>query len=516
MNSFDFTPNRRDIFSHAVTTGPWNMHRLGLQVVISAHNAEPWIERCLASVELAMARHPWILIVVDDGSTDDTLKLIVNHPSQADRVIVRSYPKAANVSIAKNRAFALTLRHADRYPAILPMDADDEMTPERATHLLPFAVFGGHRCVFGDYRYVCPDNPERHDTVIQASPELIPEGKFGPPMTLFHQSLMPRNGRLFREDMEAFSDCALWHQWEQDGVNIVPAPGAVVHLYHFREGSTSNPDDKERLERNIEKYVGIRDAIRSGVEVIREEEPKVSAVMLTGKCTERYALARVAVQCFFDQTWGNRELVIVNHGDQSLVNGDPRIREVRIDRPDDMTLGEMRNLSLDQASGDYVIQWDDDDWHHPKRIETMMEWRDKGQVIALRWQTRINLLTGSVYYNECKTGQQMSILHHAGEPFRYPRMDCREDTVFMGQFSRKCVIDNAPHEPLGPMLYVRTFHAMNIWHEEHVMRHLAGTKGVREINGIDEPQMAEIEALYDKYIQQAKNTLNPMLVTTAV
>lgn len=151
------------------------MHCLDLQVVISAHNAEPWIERCLASVELAMARHPWILIVVDDGSADDTLKLIVNHPSQADRVIVRSYPKAANVSIAKNRAFALTLRHADRYPAILPMDADDEMTPERVTHLLPFAVFGGHRCVFGDYRYVCPDNPERHDTVIQASPELVPE-----------------------------------------------------------------------------------------------------------------------------------------------------------------------------------------------------------------------------------------------------------------------------------------------------------------------------------------------------
>lgn len=504
MNSFDFTPHHDRHGPHYnLAGGPWNMHRLGLQVVISAHNAELWIERCLASVQIAMARHPWILVITDDGSSDSTLKLAVNHPSAADRVIVRSFPKAANVSIAKNRAFALALRHADRYPAILPMDADDEMTPERVSHLLPFAVMGGHRCVFGDYEYVCPDDSERHGTVIQATPELIPEGKFGPPMTLFHQSLIPRDGTLFREDMEAFSDCALWAQWKADGIDIVPAPGAVVHRYHFREGSTSNPEDKKRLDRNIETYMTIRDAINEGVSVTRDEQPKVSALMLTGKCPERYALARVAIESFHDQSWDNRELVIINHGDESLANGDPRIREIRIDRPADMTLGDMRNLSLDLAQGDYVLQWDDDDWHHPKRMETMMEWRDRGQVIAIRWQVRINLRTRSAYYNKCDTGQQMSILHKAGEPFRYPRMNRREDTMFLGQFSRKCVIDNAPHEPLGPMLYVRTFHDMNIWHEEHVMRHLAGKENEREINDADDRTLREIEARYAE--QLAKN-----------
>lgn len=458
-----------------------------------------------------MAMHPWILIVADDGSTDETLKLVTNHPSSADRVIVRSFPKARNVSVAKNRAFALALRHADRYPAILPMDADDEMTPERVTHLLPIAVMGGHRCVFGDYEYVCPDDPERHETVIRASLDLIPEGKFGLPMTLFHESLIPRDGQLFREDMEAFSDCALWTKWTAEGVAIIPASGAVVHRYHFREGSTSNPSNKERLDRNIEKYIAIRDAIYAGVEVVRDEQPQVSALMLTGKCPERYALARVAVQCFQDQTWENRELVIVNHGNESLANGDPRIREIRIDRPADMTLGDMRNLSLDLAQGEYILQWDDDDWHHPKRMQTMMDWRDQGQVVALRWQVRLNLLSRSVFYNNCDGGQQMSILHRAIEPFRYPRMNSREDTMFLGQFSRKCVIDNAPHESLGPMLYVRMFHAMNIWHEGHVMRQLAGTKGVRDINDEDDAQLREIEKLYSKFVAMIAGAAEPAL-----
>jgi hypothetical protein len=32
------------------------------------------------------------------------------------------------------------------------------------------------------------------------------------------------------------------------------------------------------------------------------------------------------------------------------------------------TLGTLRGLSLDVATGEIVCQWDDDDCHHPDRI----------------------------------------------------------------------------------------------------------------------------------------------------
>ena len=97
----------------------------------------------------------------------------------------------------------------------------------------------------------------------------------------------------------------------------------------------------------------------------------VSAVMITGKHPERYALARVAVDCFHAQTHGSRELVIVNTGDVRLWRGEPEVVEIMVEQAG-LTLGELRNRALEAARGDWVIQWDDDDWHHPERIASQL------------------------------------------------------------------------------------------------------------------------------------------------
>jgi len=41
-------------------------------------------------------------------------------------------------------------------------------------------------------------------------------------------------------------------------------------------------------------------------------------------------------------------------------------------REEGRALGALRNMAVDAASGDYVVQWDDDDWFHPRRIELQM------------------------------------------------------------------------------------------------------------------------------------------------
>lgn len=480
---------------HPNPWAPFRLERLpGLQVVITAHNAELWLDRCLSSVERALAGFRWILILVDDGSTDGTLKVAANFPSHATETLVRSFPKAPNVSVAKNRAFALARKHGKDFPAIVPMDADDEMTPERVRHLLPAAVRGGYRVVMGDYQYFCPHAADRHLAVIPARAENVDLGIVGPPMILFHVSLIPANGVLFREDMAAHSDAALWLEWRKRGIELKPVPGKVVHIYHYREGSTSNPRNKVERRKNIDYFHQIeRRILTNHTEVFC---PKVSALMLTGKCRERYPLARVAVRCFQEQTWPNKELVIVNHGALSLANGDPNIREVRVERPPGMTLGELRNLALEQAQGRFVIQWDDDDFHHRTRIETMMRHRDQGEVIAIRWQIRFNICNGSAYYHQLPGGQQMSILHAANVPFRYPRLDSREDTIFLDQFNTRYVVDNGPDDPVGPLLYVRLFHGRNIWHEAHVMEHLAGQPLRTEVRAEHRAALLDIEACY--------------------
>ncbi|MGU3537394.1 glycosyltransferase [Methylobacterium sp. A54F] len=100
--------------------------------------------------------------------------------------------------------------------------------------------------------------------------------------------------------------------------------------------------------------------------------PLVSCLMVT---RGRAAQARLAVACFQAQTYPNRELVIVEDGDDATlaeaVAGDPRIRHHRTGDPAPV-LGRARNRAVALARGAYVCQWDDDDLYDAERLAMQM------------------------------------------------------------------------------------------------------------------------------------------------
>lgn len=95
--------------------------------------------------------------------------------------------------------------------------------------------------------------------------------------------------------------------------------------------------------------------------------PKVSCLMVTRGNVE---LVKTAYQSFTLQTWPNKELVIVCDSDseelKKLIASDSEVKFVQA--PLGLTLGELRNISVAQASGEFVCQWDDDDLYAPERI----------------------------------------------------------------------------------------------------------------------------------------------------
>ena len=102
----------------------------------------------------------------------------------------------------------------------------------------------------------------------------------------------------------------------------------------------------------------------------------VSCLMLTAR---RETCAPIAISCFQNQTWPDRELVVVYDAwdmptTQLLapLHSDSRVRLVRNDRHRP-TVGYLRNLAVSAATGTYCIQWDDDDAFHPERISRQME-----------------------------------------------------------------------------------------------------------------------------------------------
>lgn len=88
----------------------------------------------------------------------------------------------------------------------------------------------------------------------------------------------------------------------------------------------------------------------------------------------RLDLMRRSVACFKAQTYPKKDLVILSQGTPS-VNSQIR-REFAgpsisfHEAPRDLSLGAMRNTSIDLSTGDIFCQWDDDDLSHPNRLLT--------------------------------------------------------------------------------------------------------------------------------------------------
>jgi glycosyltransferase involved in cell wall biosynthesis len=102
-------------------------------------------------------------------------------------------------------------------------------------------------------------------------------------------------------------------------------------------------------------------------------EPFVSCIMPT---CDRRTFVPLAITYFLRQDYANSELIVVDNGSDAvadLIPGDARIRYLRLLRKP--LLGTIRNIACDEARGDLIMHWDDDDW--------MAHWRIRYQVDGL-------------------------------------------------------------------------------------------------------------------------------------
>ncbi|MFN7937149.1 MAG: glycosyltransferase [Bryobacteraceae bacterium] len=96
------------------------------------------------------------------------------------------------------------------------------------------------------------------------------------------------------------------------------------------------------------------------------DSPLASCIMPT---YNRRRFVPQAIRYFQRQNYEHKELIVLDDGDDSvadLIPSDPRIRYVRL--PQRLSVGAKRNIACEQAQGEVILHWDDDDWHAPHRI----------------------------------------------------------------------------------------------------------------------------------------------------
>ena len=225
----------------------------------------------------------------------------------------------------------------------------------------------------------------------------------------------------------------------------------------------------------------------------------------------RANLARRAVQCYLQQTYPNKELVIIDDGqeDYAPVLADVpagELRYIKLEPAPGQVLGTLRNRSLEEATGDFMAQWDDDDWYHPERIE-----RQAGVLMGNAWAKGLSsgdqesaddgadegmgknesttaddgaeacCLAGSLmhvdhpeyfdlpYVGYLPNGIPGTIMHRRDDTIRYPSERAGEDTTYLDHWLAKRY-QKLPASEAG--LFIRCFHGTNTWEMNHFVRRM--------------------------------------------
>ncbi len=95
-------------------------------------------------------------------------------------------------------------------------------------------------------------------------------------------------------------------------------------------------------------------------------DPLVSCIMPT---CDRRRFAAQAIRYFLRQDYATAELIIIDDGAESFHDLVPANSNIRYFRPDRrQSIGAKRNLACEQAAGEIILHWDDDDWYSGWRI----------------------------------------------------------------------------------------------------------------------------------------------------
>ncbi|HKO99535.1 MAG TPA: glycosyltransferase [Pyrinomonadaceae bacterium] len=110
-----------------------------------------------------------------------------------------------------------------------------------------------------------------------------------------------------------------------------------------------------------------REATRTiPIQSISVSEPLVTCIMPT---FNRRAYIPQAIRCFLRQDYPNLELLVVDDGTDPIddcVPQNDRVRYLRLDNK--LRIGAKRNFACDQARGEFIVHWDDDDWYPRRRV----------------------------------------------------------------------------------------------------------------------------------------------------
>lgn len=180
-----------------------------------------------------------------------------------------------------------------------------------------------------------------------------------------------------------------------------------------------------------------------------------------------------SIDCFLKQTYNYKELVVLIEDNdyvtiefmKKFVNIES-IKTLIVKKDENIKLGSLRNKAIRHASGEYICQWDDDDWYHDQRLEVQLNLLTKFKkegIILGRWLI-VNSISKKVYISHNRLWEGSILCKKDLLLDKYENLSQGEDTtVIKSLYDNNYLLIDVEH----PYLYIYNYHGKNTCSEEH-------------------------------------------------
>ena len=365
---------------------------VGVAVVIPNHNYGKYVNEAIYSC-LKQARKPEQIIVVDDGSTDNSREVIQSF-SQAGVEII--FQDNAGVAAARNNGIA----HANQ-PFIICLDADDRLAPDFIKALLPaMKADRGLGIAYAGIGMIHGERPAQRYTAWppeftweQQSTPHVPPSNCIPSACMFRRTMWERAGG-FRQQYAPGEDTEFWTRGLSVGFTAKKVTDASLFEYRVHQGSASrkltySPIDTWLPWMNDQEYPFAAPANKPPI-VRSYSDPMISVII---PCAPNHVgLLPSAIESVLGQDFRDWEIVVAydDWDDKALVQALEPYPFVKWT----LTYGRLgagfaRNAGLHMAKAPLVLWLDADDYIQPGTLTAMLDaWQNGGgRFIYTDWQT---------------------------------------------------------------------------------------------------------------------------------
>ena len=215
-----------------------------ISIIVPVYNAENYISETVRSVR-EQTYENWELILVENGSKDNSAQLIQNLSKEDERINCIILGKNTGAAVARNEG----LKTAEgRYIAFL--DADDLWKKEKLEHELAFMKAHNASFVFTGYEF--GDETAQPTGKIVHVPETLNHKQAMKNTTIFTSTVMFDTDKIGKKNLEMpqikSEDTALWWKILRDGTL---AYGLDENLVLYRRPAKSLSSNKIEALRRI-------------------------------------------------------------------------------------------------------------------------------------------------------------------------------------------------------------------------------------------------------------------------